>query len=80
MRKKIFHGYQQLKDGHSPIEHWCSKINEGLKCNTLIYKYTGNPNTEKKSFRNRTKLWEIEIEENQRKRKRYTLSPRRKKE
>ena len=36
MHKKIFRGDQQFKDGHKPIEHCCSKINKGLKCNTLI--------------------------------------------
>ena len=36
IHKKIFHRDQQCKDGHRPIEHCCSKINEGLKCNTLI--------------------------------------------
>ena len=86
MRKKIFHGYQQLKDGHSPIEHWCSKINEGLKCNTLIEtniqgepKYRdkkGNKYPGIESFQNRTSLPEIEIQESQKKRKGNIISPR----
>ena len=36
IHKKIFHGDQQFKNGHRPIENFCSKGNEGLNCNTLI--------------------------------------------
>ena len=86
IHKKIFHGNQQFKDGHRPIEYCCSKRNEGLKCNTLIDtiiqgepKYRDKKGKEYKNIESvqiRTKLWEIEIEENQRKRKGDTLSPR----
>ena len=37
IHKKIFHGDQQFKDEHRPIEHCCSKGNEGIKCNALIH-------------------------------------------
>ena len=36
IHKKIFHGDQQFKNGHRPIEHCCSKGKKELKCNTLI--------------------------------------------
>ena len=36
IHKKVFHGHQQFKDRHRPIEHFCKKENEKLKCNTLI--------------------------------------------
>ena len=36
IHKKIFHGDQQFKDRHRPIEHFCRKENEQLKFNTLI--------------------------------------------
>ena len=71
---------------HRPIEHCCSKLNEGLKCITLIEiniqvkpKYRDEKDkeyTDIESFCNRTKLLEIEIKENQRNRKRDTLSSR----
>ena len=72
------------------IEHSCRRVIEKLMCRTLIetnifgepkYRYKkGNkcPNIER--FQNRMFLSEIEIQESQRKRKRNTLSPRRKKE
>ena len=41
IHKRIFHGDQQFKNGHRPTEHCCSKIKEGLKCNTLIETNTG---------------------------------------
>ena len=82
IHKKIFHGNQQFKD--RTIEHCYSKINEGLKCNTLIEsniqgepKYRdkkGKKYTDRESFLNRTKLRENKIKENQRKRKGDTVS------
>ena len=36
IQKKIFHRDHKFKDGYRPIEHFCSKENEKLKCNTLI--------------------------------------------
>ena len=86
VHKKIFYGNQQFKDRQRPIEHFCSKGNEGLKCNTLIEtniqgepKYRNKKDkeyTDIESFPNRTKLWEIKIKESQRKRKGDTLSSR----
>ena len=74
IHKKIFHGVQQFENGHKPIKHCCSKINEGLKCNTLIEtNIQGEPKcrdekgkeyTDIESFRNKIKLREIEIKEN----------------
>ena len=73
IHKKIFHGDQQFKNGHRPIEHCCSKGNEGLKYNTLIEiniqvepkcrDKKSKEYTDMESFRNRTKISEIEIKE-----------------
>ena len=85
IHKKIFHGDQQFKDGHKPIEHCCSKRNEWLKCNTLIEtniqgepKYRdekGKEYTDIESFWNRTTLHEIEKQgKSKEEERRYTVS------
>ena len=81
----IFHKDQKLENGHKLKEHCCSKENEKLKSNILIEtniqgkskyrKEKGKEYTDIESFQNRTTLQEIEIKENQRNRKRNTLSP-----
>ena len=74
-----FHGDLQFKNGHKPIEHCCSEKNEKYSDRD---KHTGGTQyrdeknkeyTNIESFRNRTTLQEIEVKDNERKRKGNTL-------
>ena len=82
--KSLFHGDQKFEDGHRPIEHRCSMEKGKLTCSTLIETNTeglpkyvdegGVAYKDIESFRDRSELPEIEIQECQRKRKGNTQS------
>ena len=72
IHKKMFYGDQQFNNGHTPIEHCCSKEDKKLQGEPKYRDKKGKEYTDIESFRNRTTLQEIEIKE----RKGHTLSPR----
>ena len=82
--KSLFYGDQKFEKGHRPIEHRCTLDKGKLSCRNLIETNTeglpkyrdewGKEYQDIESFRDRSELPEIEIQECQRKRKGNTQS------
>ena len=85
IHNRAFHRDQQFHEGLKPKEHRCKKEKEKLNCGNLTEtnikgqpKYRDEKRCEYsdiESFQNRTMLPEVEIQENQRKRKGNIQSP-----